>query len=83
MEYTVIKYFVDLHDNNYAYNPGDAFPRIGVVVSDERIAELAGSNNRQGVPLIQLVSEEVTEEAPEEVTEEAPKKQRKKKAAEE
>ena len=55
MMYKVIKYFVDLQDNNFEYNAGDTFPRPGLVVSEERLAELAGSENKQGVPLIQLV----------------------------
>lgn len=53
----VIKYFTDLHDNNHPYNVGDTFPRSGVTVSDERIAELAGYNNKQGQPLIALIEE--------------------------
>lgn len=68
--YTVIKHFVDLQDNNHSYKVGDNFPRLGLTVSDERLAELAGSENKQGVPLIQLV-------------EEKPKKKRAKKTAEE
>lgn len=72
MMYKVIKYFVDLQDNNYPYKAGDIFPRSGLVVTEDRIAELAGSENRQGVPLIQLV---------EEVAEEKPKKKRAKKTA--
>ena len=67
--YNVIKHFVDLQDNNYPYNAGDIFPRSGMEVSADRIAELAGSENKQGVPLIQLVDE-------------APKKKRAKKTAE-
>ena len=43
--YKVIKYFTDLHDNNHPYNVGDTFPRKGVEVKPERIAELSGSNN--------------------------------------
>ena len=54
MKYQVIKYFVDLQDNNFEYKAGDIFPRSGLVVSEERLAELAGSENRQGVPLIRL-----------------------------
>lgn len=50
--YKVIKFFTDLHDNSYAYNEGDTYPREGVKVTDERIAELSGSNNLQGEPLI-------------------------------
>lgn len=53
--YKVIKHFVDLQDNNHPYNAGDTFPRSGLEVSTERLAELAGSENLQGVPLIQFV----------------------------
>lgn len=68
--YKVIKYFTDLHDNNFAYYVGDSFPRKGVEVAETRIAELAGSNNKQGEPLIELV-----EEAPKKKA--APKKEEK------
>lgn len=50
--YKVIKLFADLQDGNHVYNVGDEFPRKGVSVTDARIAELAGSNNKQGTPLI-------------------------------
>ena len=50
--YKVIKYFTDLQDNDYPYEVGDAYPRKGLVVSDERIKELSGSNNKQGTALI-------------------------------
>lgn len=52
MLYRVVKYFTDMQDCDHPYNPGDIFPRDGVSVSEKRIAELAGSDNRQGVPLI-------------------------------
>lgn len=55
--YKVIKHFIDLHDNDHSYNEGDIFPREGVGVSKERIEELAGSNNKQHTPLIELVEE--------------------------
>ena len=71
--YKVIKFFVDLEDSNYPYNVGDVFPHKGAEVSAERLAELAGKNNKQGQPLIELV-----EEAPEAA--EAPKKTAAKKA---
>lgn len=61
--YRVIKHFTDLHDNDYPYNVGDIFPRVGVSVSAGRLAELAGSDNKQGVPLLELV-EETPEEDP-------------------
>ena len=55
--YKVIKYFTDLQDNNYAYYVGDTFPRNGVEVCAERIAELSSDKNLQGVPLIEEVTE--------------------------
>nr|DAZ02152.1 MAG TPA: hypothetical protein [Caudoviricetes sp.] len=55
--YKVVKFFTDLHDNDYPYNAGDIFPRSGLTVSEARLAELAGSNNRQGTPLIRFVPE--------------------------
>lgn len=69
--YKVIKFFTDLHDSNHPYNVGDVFPRNGIAVSEGRLAELAGSDNKQGQPLIELVPEKV----------EAPKKQTAKKPA--
>lgn len=65
--YKVIKFFLDLEDNQYAYNVGDIFPRKNKTVTEERLAELAGSNNKQGQPLIKAV-----EKAPK--AEETPKK---------
>jgi hypothetical protein len=53
--YKVITFFVDLQDNNHPYNAGDTFPRKGLAVTKERLAELAGSENKQGKPLIELV----------------------------
>ena len=74
--YKVVKYFTDLHDNNHPYNEGDIFPHKGITVTEERLAELAGSNNKQGTPLIVKVEKPQAEEKPE------PKKPAKKKAAE-
>ena len=55
--YKVIKFFTDLQDNGFAYEVGDTFPRKGLEVTEERIAELAGSNNLQKQPLIEKVVE--------------------------
>lgn len=55
--YKVIKLFADLQDDNYIYKEGDVYPRKGLEVTEERIAELAGSNNLQHQPLIQLVKQ--------------------------
>lgn len=62
MAYKVIKFFTDLQDNDYAYNVGDTFPREGKSVKQARLNELAGSKNKQGVPLIEEVPEEPTED---------------------
>jgi hypothetical protein len=56
--YKVIKAFADLQDGNHTYSVGDRFPRCGVEVGKERIAELSGRENKQGVPLIKLVEDE-------------------------
>ena len=55
--YRVIKSFTDLQDNNYAYYVGDTFPRNGVEVGAERIAELSSDKNRLGIPLIEEITE--------------------------
>lgn len=57
--YEVIHYFTDLQDNEYPYNVGDIFPRNGLTVSEERLKELSGSNNKQHKPLIKFVEEEL------------------------
>lgn len=57
--YEVIHYFTDLQDSEYPYNVGDTFPRNGLIVSEERIKELSGSNNKQHKPLIKFVEEEL------------------------
>ena len=53
----MIKHFTDLQDKNHPYDVGDVYPREGHTVTEERLAELAGSENKQGVPLIELVEE--------------------------
>lgn len=68
MGYKVIHFFTDLKDFNHAYHAGDSYPRMGVKVSDARIAELASYKNKQGKPLIKL-EEEVVEKKEESVTE--------------
>lgn len=68
--YKVIKSFTDLMDNNRPYTVGDSFPHseCGYPVTEERLAELATRNNKQGVPLIEPV-----EEAPKKPTKRAKK----------
>ncbi|KAA2274677.1 MULTISPECIES: Rho termination factor N-terminal domain-containing protein [unclassified Staphylococcus] len=58
MTYKVIEYFTDLQDNSHAYHVGDPFPRTGLDVSKERLAELSTKNNRQNKPLIERVQEQ-------------------------
>lgn len=53
--YKVIKLFTDLQDGRHLYNVGDTFPRDGVEVSEDRINELMGSDNKQGTPLIEEI----------------------------
>ena len=67
----VIEKFADLQDNSYVYNIGDQFPREGTIVGAARIAELSGSDNKLGKPLIVAVDE------PGKSPEEAEKKARK------
>lgn len=95
--YKAIRYFTDLEDNSYPYNPGDVFPRDDLRVSEKRIEDLLTGNNRRGIPVIEKVEEtkpdekevvaEVETEAAEEPVQKAdesaakPKRGRKKKNA--
>lgn len=65
MQYRVIKMFTDLQDKEYAYQVGDTYPREGLSPTDERIAELSSSRNRQGKPLIEAIPEEPAVSIPE------------------
>lgn len=82
--YRVIEVFTDLQDSNYRYNVGDEYPRTGYKPSAKRIAELSGSSNKRGKPLIKArenAVESVTEgkqEVTTEVTESRPRRGRKK-----
>ena len=57
MAYKVIAYFEDLQDNGRPYNVGDMFPVDGNTVTSERLAELASTQNRRHIPLIEEVEE--------------------------
>lgn len=46
MKYRAVIDFVDMQDNNHVYKIGDEFPRLGMEVTDARIDELIGSNNK-------------------------------------
>ena len=55
------------------YHEGDIFPREGGDVSEERIKELAGSDNKQHTPLIELVEEDPDNTADTDTAEKPPK----------
>ena len=57
MAYKVIEYFEDLQDNGRPYNVGDVFPVDGNTVAAERLAELASTQNRRRIPLIEEIVE--------------------------
>lgn len=57
MAYKAIERFTDLKDDNYLYEVGDRFPRKGKRVAPARYAELSGSNNKRGRPVIKKVEE--------------------------
>ena len=61
MAYKVIYTFADLKDKKHLYHMGDTFPRVGLDVSEERIKELSGSNNKVGKPLIKEVKDDVND----------------------
>lgn len=52
MSYVVLTRFADLRDENHIYEAGDTYPRPGLEVSPDRLAELAGCDNLVGKPLI-------------------------------
>lgn len=61
MHYTVLTYFEDLQDGSFPYRAGDKYPRSGFSVSEERIRELSGPDNRRGIPLIATEDDNETE----------------------
>lgn len=77
--YKVIEDFADLADHEYIYHAGDEFPRFGVSVSDERIAELSSWSNKIGRPLIEKAEAKKVDIAKQE-TEQEPKRRGRRKA---
>lgn len=57
MAYIAKVKFADLQDNKRLYLAGETFPRDGLLVSPERLAELSGSNNLAGYPLIEKIAD--------------------------
>lgn len=51
--YVVKVYFEDALDQHYPYNVGDKYPRKGFTASKKRLAELSGTDNARGIPLIE------------------------------
>ena len=73
MQYKTIVFFRDLQDGNRPYSPGDIFPREGLTVTAARLAELSGSDNLRGKPLIrEIKAEPVAAAAPAAPVEAAP-----------
>lgn len=58
--YKVVKDFADLLDDCYEYAVGDTYPRKGLEVSTERVAELSGCENKHGTPIIKEVKKRTT-----------------------
>ena len=55
--YKTVVMFTDLQDNNYKYEVGDEYPRLGLKPSLARIKELSTPANRRGVALIEEVED--------------------------
>lgn len=66
--YKVIKAFTDLQDGNHIYFHGEPYPRKGYTPTEDRVAELAGKNNKLGCPVI-VKTTDTPEEAHERVLE--------------
>ena len=79
--FTVVKSFTDLQDGGYKYNKGDVYPREGLDVAPERIAQLSSAENLQGVALIKETAplKVVEEDKPAEEPVEKPAKKAKRK----
>lgn len=72
--YRAVEQFADLRDDKYIYEIGMIYPRKGHNPSDERIKELASSENKVGKPVIEFFAD------PEPKQEDSkPKKDKKKK----
>jgi len=56
MRYESIRRWVDFEDR-HLYNAGDAFPHDGRQISEARIAELSGTQNKAGFAVIKATQE--------------------------
>ena len=67
--YEVLEYFEDLLDDMHPYKKGDAYPRKGLEVSEERIKQLSTTNNaRNTVFIVKKAKSEPAAEKPKKVT---------------
>ena len=73
--YRAVEQFADLQDDKYIYEIGMIYPRKGLNPSDERIKELAGSENKVGKPGIEFFADP----APVKQEESKPKKEKSRK----
>lgn len=55
--YRAVEQFADLQDDKYIYEIGMIYPRKGLNPSDERIKELASSENKVGKPVIEFFAD--------------------------
>lgn len=55
--YKVLEMFTDLQDDNFKYEVGDEYPRLGLKPSLARIKELCGSDNLRGRAVIEEVAD--------------------------
>lgn len=61
MRYVAAVDFADINDDFRMYKAGEEYPRPDLIVSEKRLAELAGSDNRAGYPLIKKDGENAPE----------------------
>lgn len=62
MTYKCLVKWHDLKDKNNQYNIGDEYPRKGLKPSKKRIEELSNKISKKGVPFIEEIVEESTNE---------------------
>lgn len=55
--FKVIEMFTDLQDDNFKYEVGDEYPRLGLKPSLARVNELSGTDNRRGHAVIEEVKD--------------------------
>jgi hypothetical protein len=62
-KYEVLHKFIDLQDKNKTYEEGDTFPKpANKKISEQRIEELSGNDNKRGKTLIKEIEQETEQE---------------------